>query len=129
MRKEARENDFKDLAAEEKEGKLNEVQKQKLSTCLNLAAARIKLGEPKEALEQCNKAVDIDASSVKALYRRGQASLMLGDIEAARSDLMDAAKREPQNKDVRKELEKLKSQSTALKQQQKNLFGGMFSSS
>lgn len=108
---------------------MNEVQKQKLSTCLNLAAARIKLGEPKEALEQCSKAVDIDASSVKALYRRGQASLMLGDIEAARSDLMDAAKREPQNKDVRKELEKLKSQSTALKQQQKKLFGGMFSSS
>ena len=121
LRKEAREHEFKTLESDEKEAKLGEVKKQKISTHLNLAAAHLRLDDPKEALRHCNSVIELDPLNVKALYRRGQAHLKLGDISGARSDLMEAAKREPQNKDVRKELEKLKVQATALKQQQKNV--------
>ena len=126
LRKEAREHDFKELASDAKQARLKEVQKQKISIHLNLAAAHIKRDAPKSAVEQCSKAMELDAHNVKALFRRGQARLMLGDTEAARGDLLEAARLEPQNKEVRKELEKAKTQSAALRQQQKNLFGGLF---
>ena len=42
------------------------------------------------------------------------------------TDLMEAARKEPKNRDVRKELEKAKVQLDALKEQQKGLFGGIF---
>ena len=128
MRKEARDHDFKELAGDEREARLKDVLKQKISIHLNLAAAHLKRDAPKAAAEQSSKAIELDAANVKALFRRGQARLMLGDVEAARSDLMEAARRDPQNKEVRKELDKVKTQSIAIKQQQKNLFGGMFAS-
>ena len=40
--------------------------------------------------------------------------------------LAQAARKEPQNKEVRKELEALKKQEQKLKQEQKGMFGGMF---
>ena len=127
LKKEPKEkDDFASVASAEKAARLEEVRKIKLSAHLNLAACHLKLNEPQLALEQSNGALEIDLTSVKALYRRGQARLLLGDVEGARSDLLEAAKRDPQNRDVRKELERLKAQAAALKQQQKNLFGGMF---
>lgn len=128
LRKKAHENDFKALPADEREAKLAEVKKHELSLHLNLAAANLKRGgKAKDALHHANKAFDLDATSMKAFFRRGQAKAQLGDIEGAKSDLLQAAKRDPQNRDVRKELEQLKAQNAVLKQQQKNLYGGMFS--
>jgi len=127
LRKEAQTTDFLDVADADKEAKLDEVKKQKISLHLNLAAAHLKLNDAKAALSHCDRAVGLDATHVKALYRRGQARLLLGDIEDARSDLMHAAKREPQNKDVRRELEKLKTHAAAQKSQQRQVFGGIFS--
>ena len=129
IRKEPQDHDYtgSEIEMAEKTAKLEEVRKQKLSIHLNLAAAHLRLDEAKKALTQCSNAIGIDPSNVKALYRRGQAKLKLEDVEGARSDLLQAAKRDPQNKEVRKELEKLKELSTAYKQHQKNAFGGMFS--
>ena len=111
------------------------------ATCyVNLATCHIKLGDATEAEEAATEAIKaaqkemrtvtrIDAADVKdfkALFRRGQARLMLGSLDDARADLVEAARREPQNRDVRKELDKVKQQLAALKEQQKGLFGGMF---
>merc|ERR1719231_1572489 len=100
-----------------------QVQKQKLSVHLNLAACYLKMGRVQDALLACTEAVKIDGTNVKALFRRGQARLSLNLIDGARSDLLEAAKREPQNRDVRKELEKLKAQAAVLKKKEKQQFG------
>ena len=56
---------------------------------------------------------------MKALYRRGQARLQLGELDGAKADLMDAAKREPQNRQVRKELESLKAKQAERKAEER----------
>ena len=127
IRKAPGEQDFKSLGLDEKEAKLKAVQQQTLTCHLNVAAALLKIGKVKEALKHCNDAVKIDPINVKALYRRGQTRAALEDLDGAKSDLLEAAKRDPQNRDVRKELEKLKVQSAARKAELKAQFGGMFS--
>ena len=59
--------------------------------------------------------------------RRGQAHLKLGNVADAREDLTRAAQLDPQNRDVRRELEAVKEQEKAVKEKQKGMFGGMFS--
>ena len=80
MRKEPRERDFENLKGAEKEATEMEVKKHKISIHLNLAAARIRQGKHTEALDEATKAVELDATNVKALYRRGQARLSLGEM-------------------------------------------------
>jgi len=142
IRKEAREHDFSSLDAADKDARLAEVRRQKVATLLNLAASHLRLNGGKEvlglskeassdvkaAVRHAKDAVDVDPTNVKALYRRGQARLLLGELDGARSDLLDAAKREPQNREVRKELERLKEANAKARQQSKALFGGMFNS-
>ena len=96
----------------------------KLSCKLNLANCELKLGEWAKAEKAAADALEIDAGSVKALYRRGQARLQLGELDGAKADLMDAAKREPQNREVRKELESLKAKQAERKAEEKAAFGG-----
>ncbi len=52
------------------------------------------------AKEEYTKALQIDRTCVKALYRRGVASLRQGDPDEAKWDLREAARREPQNREV-----------------------------
>ena len=96
----------------------------KLSCKLNLANCELKLGEWAKAEKAAADALEIDAGSVKALYRRGQARLQLGELDGAKADLMDAAKREPQNREVRKELESLKAKQAERKAEERAAFGG-----
>ena len=82
------------------------------------------MGEWAKAEKAAADALEIDAGSVKALYRRGQARLQLGELDGAKADLMDAAKREPQNREVRKELESLKAKQAERKAEERAAFGG-----
>ena len=71
LKKEPKEkDDFASVASAEKAARLEEVRKIKLSAHLNLAACHLKLNEPQLALEQSNGALEIEPTSVKALYRR-----------------------------------------------------------
>ena len=57
-------------------------------------------GDLSAAKEEYTKALQIDRTCVKALYRRGVASLRQGDPDEAKWDLREAARREPQNREV-----------------------------
>jgi FK506-binding protein 4/5 len=70
----------------------------KLSCFLNMAACQLKLADGAAALKACQSALEIDGESVKALFRRGQAQLLLGELGPAKADLVDAARRDPKNK-------------------------------
>jgi FK506-binding protein 4/5 len=125
--------------------KVSESQKAVVSCHLNISQCHLKLAEGQEeegtdkrgerekslrkAIAACTQAIKIQPASLKALFRRGQARMKLGDFDGARHDLMDAARLEPQNKEVRSALAELKAQQATLRQQQKGMFGGMFASS
>jgi len=110
----------------ERDAPLAETKQNMVSCYLNIAMCHIKLGDSKQAERSCTEAIKKDELNFKALFRRGQVRLTLGDIDGARSDLYEAARKEPQNKEVRKELEALKKMEQKLKQEQKGMFGGIF---
>jgi tetratricopeptide (TPR) repeat protein len=80
-----------------------------LSCYLNVSLCSLKLEQWPCAITSATKALDYDPKNAKALYRRAQATFRGGkgrpaDLPAAKADLTAAARREPQNKAVRKEL-------------------------
>ena len=52
--------------------------------------------------------LQVDPKCVKALYRRGLATLQQGDLDGAKGDLQDAARRDPRNRMIRQTLDELK---------------------
>ncbi|CAE7695074.1 cyp41 [Symbiodinium pilosum] len=66
----------------------------------NLAAAFLKLQEPHEALKYAEKALRFDAAHAKALYRRGQALLALGEYSEALVAAEELLRKEPGNPDA-----------------------------
>ena len=77
-----------------------EIRQLVLALHLNLAAARLKMAEPTEALAQCDAALVVDPGNSKAMYRKGQALLKLGEPKDARVTLMAAHKLSPQDKQI-----------------------------
>lgn len=75
-----------------------------LSTNLNLALCFLKVKEPAEAKESCNKVLELDAKNEKALFRRGMAYMDLASPEIAIKDFQEVLKIEPKNTAAAKQL-------------------------
>jgi Tfp pilus assembly protein PilF len=56
----------------------------KIQTNANLAMVHLKLEQPILAIECCDKVLGHDSQHVKALYRKAQAQMMLGNIDGAK---------------------------------------------
>ncbi|GBG30106.1 Peptidyl-prolyl cis-trans isomerase FKBP5 [Hondaea fermentalgiana] len=114
-------------------GEEDEIKSLKVATYTNLALAYLKLDEAGKAADVANRALQLDASNIKALVRKGQAFTKLKDFDKAKAALLDAAKRDPENRAVRAELagwkKAYKAWSDAQREEQKRLFGGALSSS
>lgn len=76
-----------------------------LALRLNLSEAVGRLGQWQESYEESCRALELDPTNVKALFRRGRALLQLGKPDEARQDLSRAAKAAPQDRRIREELE------------------------
>jgi len=98
----------------------------KVPCLLNLAACKLKAKEWRDAIDNCNKALEIDKENVKALYRRGQAYNELDDWDLSKSDLKKALEKEPNSSDIKREWSKLQKKITAHNQKQKKTFKNMF---
>lgn len=61
----------------------------------NRALVRLKMDDPAGAEEDCNRALSLDISHVKALHRRGLARLALGRAPEAAVDLDQVARKMP----------------------------------
>jgi tetratricopeptide (TPR) repeat protein len=66
----------------------------------NRAMARLKLGQPAEAEQDCTAALQLDSSYIKALHRRGTARRQLGRLLEAAVDFEEALRLEPGNTTV-----------------------------
>ncbi|GFN76402.1 peptidyl-prolyl cis-trans isomerase fkbp4 [Plakobranchus ocellatus] len=67
---------------------------------LNLAACQAKVSNHEGVIENCSRALTVDAGSVKGLYRRAVAYIASGRKDLARTDLLKAQKLESQNKTI-----------------------------
>ena len=114
------------LSDAEIETKLSESKAITLSCFLNITPCHLKLGDGAMAEKASNDALKLDMANVKALYRRAQAKRLNLDFEGAKADLLTAAKADPQNREVRKELDELKEAMKEQARRDKAMFGKMF---
>jgi FK506-binding protein 4/5 len=105
---------------EKKKGK-----EQQLLCLLNQAACSIKLEKWKDVVEQTTKALEIDPSNTKALFRRAQAHLTCADLDLAERDLKIALEKQPGDKEVTALLNKCKAQQKQQDQKDKAMFAKM----
>ncbi|KAL1496800.1 hypothetical protein AB1Y20_014386 [Prymnesium parvum] len=127
---EVQKRDDRSLQQKERERKLaDEV---KMASHVNSALCYLRLAEKayaherlskrEKAIEECNKALRIDRTHMKALYRRGQAYMAIGDCVNARDDLLSAARKAPDAKEIRDEIAKLKQLEKAQEEDAKSLW-------
>ncbi|KAF6124360.1 FKBP prolyl isomerase 6 [Phyllostomus discolor] len=85
------------------------VEAAKLLVLLNLSFTYLKLEQPTRALHYGEQALIIDQKNAKALFRCGQACLIMTEYQKARDFLVRAQKEQPFNHDINNELKKLAS--------------------
>ncbi|KAM5262225.1 inactive peptidyl-prolyl cis-trans isomerase FKBP6 isoform 1-T1 [Hipposideros larvatus] len=83
------------------------VEAAKLLVLLNLSFTYLKLERPTTALRYGEQALIIDPKNAKALFRCGQACLLMTEYQKARDFLVRAQKEQPINHDINNELKKL----------------------
>jgi peptidylprolyl isomerase len=95
----------------------------------NAAMCHMKTKDWPSTIKACNNVLLVpgDSENVKALYRRGYARMMIGDLKESKDDLMAAYKVDNANKDVRKALQLWKDKTAEAKKKEKETFGGFFS--
>ena len=107
-----------------------EVSALKNSVYLNLALCYLKLGKAAKVVEVCDKALALDAAQAKACFRKGSALISLKRFDEAKSSLLEAARLAPQDRAVRSELERWRSEHEAhvkaLRERDRAMFGGIF---
>ncbi|KAG8509892.1 Inactive peptidyl-prolyl cis-trans isomerase FKBP6 [Galemys pyrenaicus] len=85
----------------------------KLLVLLNLSFTYLKLERPTTALHYGEQALLIDQKNAKALFRCGQACVIMTEYQKARDFLVRAQKEQPFNHDINNELRKLASTAEA----------------
>jgi len=92
----------------------------------NCAAAKLKLGDELGAKFDCTKVLNYDAANTKALYRRGQAELAMGNF-AACVDNMDRVKEiDPADKACEQLRRKALEDEKKAKREEKAMYSKMF---
>lgn len=119
---------FKDEADLEEDEEKDIDQNQTLSLYLNLAACKLQLKDFENSVEDCDKALEIDEENCKALFRKGQALVNMKDWEKAKECLQQAVSVEPNDKGIRRELERAKKGKEADLMKEKQMYAKMFSS-
>ncbi|KAJ1488988.1 hypothetical protein T484DRAFT_1781571 [Baffinella frigidus] len=72
----------------------------------NAAMCRLKLDQPKRAIEACDKVLAIEKKNAKALFRKGSALRALGEFETAVEALQAASEIAPGDAGIKAELAK-----------------------
>ena len=109
-----------DLAfAEELRGKCSTL---KIQCFINLAACHLRCERYSDVIDTCSSAIELDAKTVKAFFRRGQAHLNKHQYVEAKSDFEKVLQLEPNNKAAQNQLNVV---TTAIKKE-KQMYHKMF---
>ncbi|XP_071783351.1 peptidyl-prolyl cis-trans isomerase FKBP4 [Centroberyx gerrardi] len=115
----------------EHESSLSEEDEQKakalrLAAHLNLAMCFLKLQEPTQALENCDKALELDESNEKALFRRGEALFGMKEFDRARGDFQRVIQLYPANKAAKSQVVLCQKHIKEQNEKDKRLYANMF---
>jgi len=93
---------------------------------LNCALSMLKTGKCRGAIEHCNKALVIDPNNVKAIFRKGCAFSTLDECTEAEENFNKVLQLEPDNKDAKLELSKIKRRMVETSKKDKQTYAGLF---
>lgn len=93
----------------------------------NLAMMHLKLKDYSSAIEKCDKALELEGSNVKALFRRAQAYGGRFDFEEANADVKKLLELDPKNRDALLYKKQLKAKIAEQDKKASKMFGAMFS--
>ncbi|KAF8381035.1 fkb-6 [Pristionchus pacificus] len=97
-----------------------------LAAFLNIALCYSKLNEQLKCTEFCDKALELSARNVKALYRKGTALLTMNEPEEAQRIFEEILEIEADNKAAQQQILVCKSKVRQYEQRAKKQFKGMF---
>jgi len=103
-----------------------EIDKNRISTYLNIAAVHLAQKNAGECVQFCSKAIDLDGENIKGLLRRAKGFTMRHEYESAKADLEKVKDLEPWNLEAEEDLRKLKKVAQRDREEQKRLYGGIF---
>lgn len=98
----------------------------RLAAHLNLAACYLKMKEFVLAGESCDKALELDSNSEKALFRHGEAMLGVNEVEQARADFQKVLQLYPSNKAARTQIAVCQKKLKEQHEKDKKIYGNMF---
>ncbi|XP_054997807.1 peptidyl-prolyl cis-trans isomerase FKBP4 [Sorex araneus] len=97
-----------------------------LASHLNLAMCHLKLQAYSAAVESCNKALELDSTNEKGLFRRGEAHLAVNDFDLAQADFQKVLQLYPGNKAARAQLATCQQRIRKQLAREKKLYANMF---
>ncbi|XP_062990476.1 peptidyl-prolyl cis-trans isomerase FKBP4 [Elgaria multicarinata webbii] len=98
----------------------------RLAAHLNLAMCHLKLKEYSQVLENCNKALELDSSNEKGLFRHGEACLAVNDFELARANFQKVLQLYPSNKAAKTQLIICQQKIREQHEKEKKMYANMF---
>ncbi|KAM7402201.1 hypothetical protein PAMP_017464 [Pampus punctatissimus] len=97
-----------------------------LKAYLNLALCFLRLNEFSQAIENCNKAIELEAFNEKALYRRGEARLLCNEFSLALTDFQQVLQVNSSNRAARAQISICHSKIKACHEHDKKIYNNMF---
>ena len=98
-----------------------------LAARLNLAMCHLKLKDYRQALETCQKALELEANNEKGLFRMAQAYQGLGEYEDAITQYNRVLEVNSQNRDAQNSVALCRQKIKEYNQKEKALYSKMFS--
>ncbi|XP_026167900.1 peptidyl-prolyl cis-trans isomerase FKBP4 [Mastacembelus armatus] len=98
----------------------------RLAAHLNLAMCYLKQQEPNQALENCDKALELDGSNEKALFRRGEALFGMKEFDKARDDFQRVVQLYPANKAAKSQVVLCQKHIKEQHEKDKRIYANMF---
>lgn len=97
-----------------------------LAAFLNLAMCYLKLREYTKVIEYCNKALALDQSNEKGLYRRGEARLLMNEFELAKCDFQRVLEVNPHNKAAKSQITMCQKKTKEHNDRDRKIYANMF---
>ncbi|CAN9499258.1 unnamed protein product [Ophioblennius macclurei] len=97
-----------------------------LAAHLNLAMCFLKLQEPNQALENCDKALEMDSANEKALFRRGEALFGMKEFDRAKDDFQRVVQLYPSNKAAKSQVVLCQKRIKEQHEKDKRIYANMF---
>ena len=91
---------------------------------LNRAMCHLKVKNYQDCLKDCSDVLDIDATSVKALFRQGKCYLALDKWDAAKESFRKVLELDDGNMEARRGLQSVRVKMQQQKEKEKKLYAG-----